>query len=44
MLLAKMIHQIADEVRQVILGQPVTQTGWQQKVLLGKVKALGLCH
>src|SRR6266403_3730384 len=39
-----MVDHIADEVDQVILGQPLTQARWQQKVLFRKVRPVALAH
>src|ERR1700730_7120382 len=38
----QIIDHIADEVDQMILGQPFTQAGTQQKVLFGKVPTVPL--
>ena len=38
------VDQVADEIRQVLVGQPVPQTRRQQQLLFGQVGAVGLCH
>ena len=40
----QLIDQVAHEVRQMILRQPVPQARRQQQVLLGHVRAIGLGH
>src|ERR1700680_2797432 len=39
-----MVDHIADEVDQMILGQPFTQARRQQKVLFRKVRTVALAH
>ena len=40
----QLIHEVGDEIGQVILGQPFLQGLWQQQLLVGIVGKVGLAH
>src|SRR3984885_6165322 len=40
----QLIDQVGDEIRQVVLGQPLTQTRRKKKILLRKIRPVNLRH
>src|SRR5260370_42570247 len=40
----QLIDQVGDEIRHVVLGQPLAQTGRKKKILFRKIRPVDLRH